>query len=337
MKKFIFGDVPESQATTWQIVEDYMTPIKEYYTDPEVTDIMINRYDNVYVSKNNISQRVECSFGSEDELAKLITQIARALKQDEKSGVLDAKFADSSRVCATTQDVTPSGSTLTLRIAPKKHMTGEELVERGALTQEMFDFIVYRVQQYDNIFVSGNVGSGKTSLLRAISRFISPDDRMIIAEDTQELYMDWFPNMIALEAPKRKKQSDSIAIDLPFLIKTCLRLNGDRIWVGEIRDFPSAEAFITANNTGYKGNAATGHSNSAMDSVRRLADLLIKGSNINFDMAARNVITGVQLFIHCERRPDIGRKVTEICISDGEKLTPAFKFDTEKMKHVKLL
>ena len=335
MVNFIFGEVPESQKTLWQIVEDYMSPIKEYYTNPDVTDIMINRYDNVYVSIDNKSTRVDCSFGSEDNLAKLIEQIGRALKQDVY-GVLDAKFPDSSRVCATTPEVTPSGSTLTLRIAPKKHMTGEALVAYGALTKEMFDFIIHRVQQYDNIFISGNVGSGKTSLLRAISRFVSENDRMLIAEDTQELYMDWFPNMIALEAPKRKNKPDQIVVNLPFLINTCLRLNGDRIWVGEIRDFLSAKAYVTANNTGYKGNAATGHSNSALDSVRRLADLLIQGSNIDFDMASRNVISGIQLFVHCERRPDIGRKVTEICISDGEKLIPVFKYDFDKQKHVKL-
>jgi len=114
-------------------------------------------------------------------------------------------------------------------------------------------------------------------------------------------------------------------------------LNGDRIWVGEIRDYAAADAFITATNTGYIGDAATGHANSCRDAVRRLADLLIKGSNINYDMAARNVIAGIGLFIHAERRPDIGRKITEICISDGEKLVTVFKYDLVKKKHVKML
>lgn len=165
--------------------------------------------------------------------------------------MLDAKLPDSSRVCATTVAVTPSGSTLTLRIAPKTHLTGNDLIAKGALTRAMFDFIVARVQHNDNIFISGNVVSGKTSVLRAISRHVSPQDRMLIAEDTQELYMDWFPDMIVLEAPARTKNSDSAAIDLPFLIRTCLRLKGDRLWVGQIRDYNSADAYITATNTGY--------------------------------------------------------------------------------------
>ncbi|NWA64056.1 CpaF family protein [Pantoea sp. B9002] len=336
MITLMFGDVPESNITSWQLVEDYMQPIAQYYNDPDVTDIMVNRYDVIYVARNNTTSRVDCSFGSEENLSKLITQFARALDQ-ECYGVLDAKFPDSSRICATTTDVTPSGSTLTLRIAPKKHLSGDDLISKGALTKEMFDYIVERLRQYDNLFISGNVGSGKTSLLRAISHFVSELDRMIIAEDTQELYMNWFPNMIALEAPKRKRDINSTVIDLPFLIKTSLRLNGDRIWVGEIRDYPAADAFITATNTGYVGNAATGHSNGCKDSVRRLADLLIKGSNIDFDMAAKNIISGVNLFIHCERRPEFGRKVTEICISDGEKLITVFKYDTEKKQHVKLI
>jgi pilus assembly protein CpaF len=336
MIELMFGEVPEASITTWQLVEDYMQPIADLYTDPDVTDIMINKYDVIFVSRNNITERVDHSFGSEEDLDKLISQISRALKQ-ELFGVLDAKFPDSSRVCATTTDVTPSGSTLTLRIAPKKHLTAADLVAKGALTQEMLDFIIEQLRQYVNIFITGNVGSGKTSILRAISHFIAEEDRMIISEDTQELYMDWFPNMIALEAPKRKQSKSTTVIDLPFLIKTCLRLNGDRIWVGEIRDYPSADAFITATNTGYIGNAATGHANSCRDAVRRFADLLIKGSNINYDMAARNVIAGIGLFIHAERRPDIGRKITEICISDGEKLITVFKYDPVKKKHVKML
>lgn len=336
MIELMFGEVPESNYTSWQIVEDYMQPIADLYTDPDVTDIMINKYDVIFVSRNNVTERSDHSFGSEENLNKLIKQIGRALKQ-EVYGVLDAKFPDSSRVCATTTDVTPSGSTLTLRIAPKVHLTAANLVAKGALSQEMLDFIIERLRLYDNIFVSGNVGSGKTSLLRAISHFIDPQDRMIISEDTQELYMNWFPNMIALEAPKRKNDKSSTVIDLPFLIKTCLRLNGDRIWVGEIRDYPAADAYITATNTGYIGNAATGHANSPRDAVRRLADLLIKGSNIDYDMAARNVIAGVDLFIHAERRPDIGRRITEICSSDGEKLTTIFKYDASEKKHVKMV
>lgn len=335
MISLMFGDVPESSEVDWKLVQDFMHPIASFYTDPGVTDIMVNRFDTIYVTKNNKKTKVDASFKDEDSLDSLINQLSRALDQDN-FGILDAKLPDNSRVCATTKEVTPSGCTFTLRIAPKTLLSHKDLIDSGALTQEMFDFIISRLQLRDNISITGNVGSGKTSLLRAISKFIDPEDRMIICEDTQELFMDWFPDMIAMEAPKRKKDDPGHVIDLPFLIRTTLRQNGDRVWVGEIRDYLSCDSFFVATSAGFSGCACTAHANNVFNAISRYANLLVKGGNTTFELAKITVMEGIQLFIHCERKPSIGRKVTEIATCDGNEIKVIFKYDVHTGTHIRV-
>ena len=196
------GYVSEGDLNKWNLVIHYMAPIMGFYKDPEITEIMVNRFDQIFVEGRKGMVKTNARFNSEAELERLIRQISIALRQDEeRATVIDARFPDQSRACCTTREVTPMGSTMTIRCTPKVTLSFSDLVEYGALTESMCDFLKARVEAKDNIIVSGSTGSGKTTLLRAIAEFIPDGERVIVCEDTQELFLKRDVNFPEVTAP----------------------------------------------------------------------------------------------------------------------------------------
>lgn len=317
-----FGEVSDDDLMKWQLVRDSMVPILSHYQDSDVSDILINRYDCIFVSKNGKYELTDSKFASENDLSTFLEQLAIALEQ-KVDGVLDARFPDCSRACFTTKEVTPHGITASIRINRINMLELHDLVNSGALNEEMADFLIEKVKQRANMMVSGGTGSGKTTLLRALSKFVDVNERVLIAEDTQELHLDWFPNKVAMESPNR----EGTRVDLPFLIKTTLRQNGDRAWVGEIRDAASADAFLLCINSGTNGVYATIHANSPDLCVKRMQYLLSSQGYLSYELAGKTVLNSVDVIIQATRSPVFGRKITNIAVSNGEKLITLFRYN----------
>ena len=243
------GYISQEDENKWNLIIHYMAPIIDFYSDPSVMEIMVNRYDSIFIEGTAGIIKTTAAFASEADLQRLVRQLSIVLGQDsEKLEVLDARFPDQSRACCTMPSVSPTGATMTLRCAPKVTLKFSDLITFGSLSEEMAQFIEERVIAEDNIIISGSTGSGKTTLLRALADYIPDRVRLIVCEDTQELFLK-LPNIILMEAAKRKGNE----IDLPALIKTSLRQRPDRIFVGEIRDAFACDAFLQAINTGHNG------------------------------------------------------------------------------------
>ncbi|MGR5307687.1 CpaF family protein [Vibrio mediterranei] len=330
--KTLFGDVPIAKQYEWQWVEKHFQPIADLYQTPDVTEIFVDRFDTIAIERNGAIEKTDCRFDSEKSFQALLTQLALCLNQTltEESPILDARLPDCSRICATLPAVTPQGASMTLRIAPTNHISAEQLVEFGALSAPMLTYLIEAIQSGKNIIVSGNTGSGKTTLLRALARYIPLKERIVVCEDTQELYLDWLPFLISMESPKRSSSD----VEMKTLIETSLRMRPDRIWVGEIRNGRAADAFLQAINTGHSGCMTTVHANGCDDALSRLQYLIASQGNISFDLAYQQIVGNVDIFVHASRHESYGRKVTEIAEVVNGTLTPKFMFDQQDHHHI---
>lgn len=330
-----FGEVPAAQWGDWDTIDYYFEPLAEYYRDPSVTEIMVNRFDNIAIEKSGELLDTPTTFKDEAALVRLIKQFSLALKQtiDDTSPVLDARFPDGSRACCTLNTVSPDGATLTIRRAPKQTLTLSDLVDKGAMSAEMHAYLVEKVRHGATMVVSGNTGSGKTTLLRALSEALNPKERIITCEDTQELHLKHLPHLIALEAPKRSTHT----LDMKNLIETALRMRPDRIWVGEIRHAGACDAFLQAVNTGHSGCVTTIHANSEPDAMARMQYLIASAGLISYELAHTQILNGVAVFIHAARYLDddhkVKRKITGISEIRAGVLTPVFALNKTTGEH----
>lgn len=326
-----FGKIQAQDKKRWELVEHYMGPLMEFYGKEGVTEIMVNRYDHIEVEDRTGIHLTDARFESEDALKTLIEQLATALNQvvSPDEPILHARFPDQSRACCTLREVSPMGCTITLRIAPRVTLTWADLVKFGAITQEMVDYIQRAVIAGANGVLAGSTGSGKTTVLRATASFIPDEERVLTAEDTQELYLN-LRNQVNMEAPKRK----GTKVTLSTLIETTLRQRPDRIIVGEIRDGEAAGAFLQAINTGHTGCWTSLHANSPYDAVKRIQFLIASKGLISFDLAGEQLLGSINVLIQASKIPGIGRKITAIAeIIDGEVVT-LFSFDRSTNTHV---
>lgn len=331
------GSVANSSIDDWESVLHYMQPIMDLYTQDDVTDILIHAYNDIKIVRGSKLVRVKNAFASEIDLVTFIGQVANALGQNvgDDHPILEARFPDTSRLLCTLDKVSPRGATVTIRLPPKEVLSFARLIEYEALTPDMVDFIRERIEREDNFLVSGNTGSGKTSFLRACAEFVNPDAVLITAEDTQELYLrKLLPNSVALEAPRRRVRDASQVIGLDELIRAMLRMNPDYCWVGEIREAKAASAWVQIGNTGHTLTASTLHSNGPYDTVKRLQYLLSSSGMLSYDLAGFQVLGNTKMFIHAARNlRKYGRKITDICLSNGTELEPVFAYNEALGKH----
>ncbi len=281
--------------------------------DTDITEVMINGYDSIFVEKSGRLSKLENHFESQQELETIITkfvsQSGRVVNESEP--IVDTHLEDGSRVNVVMPPIALNGPIVTIRRFPKEAMTVRKLIEFGSITPEVAEVLELLVRSRYNIFVSGGTGSGKTTFLNALSNFIPRDERIITIEDSAELQIKNIDNLVRLET-RNAGPDGSGAITITALIKSALRMRPDRIVVGEVR---GAEALdmLQAMNTGHDGSLSTGHANSSADMLSRLETMVLQGAaGLPQEAICKQIASAVDIIIHLSRLRDKSRKTVEI-------------------------
>lgn len=282
-------------------------------TDPDVTEVMINGYKDIFIEKDGRLLKSERKFESARELEIIITKfVSRAGRAvNESEPIVDFRLDDGSRVNVVMAPVALNGPIVTIRRFPKDAMTIEKLVAFGSITSEVAEILRLLVTAKYNIFVSGGTGSGKTTFLNALSNFIPHDERIITIEDSAELQIRNIDNLVRLET-RNASTNGKGAITIRDLIKSALRMRPERIVVGEVR---GAEALdmLQAMNTGHDGSLSTGHANSTFDMLSRLETMILQGADgLPLDAIRQQIASSLDIIIHLSRLRDKSRRTMEI-------------------------
>lgn len=308
--------------------------LQELVDDPDVTEIMVNGTDRIFVEKKGRILRWDRGFSSTEQLEDLIQQVVSRVNRTVNfaSPIADARLEDGSRVHVVLPPVALDGPTLTIRKFPEA-FDMERLIFGGSITEEAADFLEKLVKAGYNIFVSGGTGSGKTTFLNALSGFIPSDERIITIEDSAELQIRHIPNLVRLET-RAGNGEGADPVTMTDLIRASLRMRPTRIIVGEVR---GAEALdmLQAMNTGHDGSLSTGHANSAADMLLRLETMvLMAASDLPLAAVRMQIASGLDIIVHLGRLRDRSRRVLEITEvlgyeDGGIRLNPLYRFEED--------
>ena len=291
--------------------------LQELIEDPEVTEIMVNGPEDIFIEKKGRLFRWNRKFSSRIQLEDVVQQIVSFCNRSvsRASPIADARLADGSRVNIVLDPIALNGPVVTIRRFPAEPVRIAQLTAWGSVTPEAVDFLKDAVKAGYNIFVSGGTGSGKTTFLNALSEFIPETARIITIEDNAELQLDRVQNLVTMEARMANLEGER-EITIRDLIRTALRMRPDRIIVGEVR---GAEAIdmLQAMNTGHDGSLSTGHANSPRDMLSRLETMVLMGMELPLMAIRRQISSGVDLIVHLGRLRDGSRRVLEIVETDG--------------------
>lgn len=292
-------------------------PLEELLADDSVTEIMVNRFDEIYVERAGRLQRHALSFTSDRAVMGVIERIVAPLGRriDESSPMVDARLKDGSRVNAIIAPLALKGSTLTIRKFARRKLSAADLVQFGALSPAMADFLRICVEARKNIIVSGGTGSGKTTLLNILSNFIPSGERVITVEDAAELQLA-HEHLISLESRPSNVEGKG-GVPIRELVRNTLRMRPDRIVVGECR---GAEALdmLQAMNTGHEGSLTTLHANTPRDGLARLETMvLMAGMELPLAAIREQIASAVDIIVQQTRFACGSRLVTHICEVSG--------------------
>lgn len=304
--------------------------------DPEITEVMINGFDTIFVEKSGKLMRLEEHFENDEDLTRIVQRFVSSMDRtvDASNPIVDARLEDGSRVHVVFPPVALNGATVTIRRFSKNPMTIEKLLEYKSVTPEAADFLKDLVASRHNIFVSGGTGSGKTTFLNAISNFIRPWERVITIEDSAELQIKNIPNLVRMETRKANSR-EANEITIRDLIKASLRMRPDRIIVGEVRGEEALD-MLQAMNTGHDGSLSTGHANSPKGMLSRLETMVLTGSaDLPLEAIRQQIASAVDYIVHLSRLRDFSRKCMEITevagYEDGKIiLNPIFRFEEDR-------
>lgn len=309
--------------------------LQELLDNPEITEIMINGWRDIFVEIAGAIIRWDKHFESKEKLEDIIQQMVSKSNRtvNEANPIVDARLEDGSRVHVALLPVAVKGPYVTIRKFPKEPVTMENLISYETVTREASEFLEKLVKAKYNIFLSGSTGSGKTTLLNILSNYIPADERVITMEDSAELQIKAIPNLVSLET-KDGVVEGSRSITMENLIKASLRMRPDRLVFGEVRDAQAVINMLQAMNTGAAG-LSTGHANSAKDMLGRLETLALSGMNMPLLAARRQVASAIDIIIHLGRLRDKTRRVLEIteiveCKGEEVVLNPLFEFKEEE-------
>ena len=287
-------------------------PLESLLADEMVTEIMVNRHNDVFIERQGRLERSEISFSNDAAVVAAIERIVSPLGRriDESSPMVDARLKDGSRVNAIIPPLAIKGPSITIRKFAKKKLVDQDLIRFGAISPEMIAFLQVAVKLRANIVVSGGTGSGKTTLLNVLSNFIADDERIVTVEDAAELQLNQ-PNLVSLEARPANIEGRG-AVTIRDLVKNCLRMRPDRIIVGECRGGEALD-MLQAMNTGHDGSLTTAHANSPRDCLSRLEVMtLMSGLDIPMQAIREQVASAVNLIVQQTRFSCGTRKVTYI-------------------------
>lgn len=316
--------------------------LQELIEDDEITEIMINGTEHIFLEKAGRIYRSDRRFVSLAKLEDVIQQIAAGANRyvNESSPIVDARLEDGSRVNVVLRPVALNGPIMTIRKFPKEAVTMKQLIAWGSISQEAVQFLKILVASKYNIFVSGGTGSGKTTFLNALSDYIPKDERIITIEDNAELQIKGVDNLVRLEARNANLEGEG-AVTIRDLIKSALRMRPDRIIVGEVRGEETVDMISSAMLNGHSGSMSTGHANNPMDMLHRLETMMLMGIELPLIAIQQQIASALDIIVHLGRLRDKSRKVLEITEVLGYEngriqLQTLYKFQEEGMENGKI-
>ncbi|WP_461211318.1 CpaF family protein [Desulfocurvus sp. DL9XJH121] len=299
-------------------------PLEPLLQDPTVSDILVNNYNNVYVERRGKLARVQTRFRDDAHLKKIIDRIVSRIgrRVDEASPMVDARLEDGSRVNAIIPPLALDGPSLSIRRFSRDPLELDDLIRYGALTRDMGEVLKGVVHSRLNIIVSGGTGSGKTTMLNCMSRFVPHDERIVTIEDAAELQLKQ-DHVVRLETRPANIEGQG-EITARDLVKNCLRMRPDRIIVGEVRGGEVLD-MLQAMNTGHDGSLTTIHANTPRDALMRLETMVaMAGLNITGESLKRYIASAVDIIVQVARLSDGSRKMIsfqEITGMEGDAIT----------------
>lgn len=319
-----------------------MDILQELVEEEEVTEIMINGTQGIFIERKGRLLQWDKNFASKEKLEDVIQQIVAKCNRavNEASPIVDARLENGARVNIVLAPVALNGPIVTIRRFPSHPIGMTDLLAYGSLTNEAAQDLEKWVKAGYNIIISGGTGSGKTTFLNALSQYIPSTDRVITIEDSAELQLQGIPNLVRLET-RDSKGEGTTAITIRDLIRSSLRMRPDRIIVGEVRGSEAID-MLQALNTGHDGSLSTGHANSATDMLMRLETMVLMGMDLPLNAVRRQIASGVDIIVQLGRLRDKSRKVLEIVeitgYENGEIVTrPLYQFQetgTDEAGHV---
>lgn len=315
--------IPLNTQTRHQIIKEIeddvlgLGPLEALLYDPTVADILVNGYKKVYVERFGKLELTPVRFNDDNHLMKIIDRIVSRIGRriDESSPMVDARLQDGSRVNAIIPPLAIDGPSLSIRRFAVDKMALDDLVGKDALTDYMAEFLKGAAKSKLNILISGGTGSGKTTMLNAISNFIPKNERIITLEDSAELQLQ-LPHVLRLETRPANIEGKG-EITLRDLVRNSLRMRPDRIVIGEVR---SGEAFdmLQAMNTGHEGSLTTVHANSPRDALARLENMVsMAGLEMPAKAIRKQIASAIHIIVQLSRLEDGSRRIISIQEVDG--------------------
>jgi pilus assembly protein CpaF len=299
----------------FETILPFLKPIEHLIVDDSISEVMVNGGDCVFFEKNGFLERAHGVSIGDRTLLVAVKNIARRLGSDisEACPILDSRLPDGSRVAAVIPPCSLRGVTLTIRKFNTRHFEMQDLIQAGTLDQPLANRIEDYVLSRKNILISGGTGTGKSTTLGILGKFIPDDERILLIEDTAEIELG-HANLVRFEA--RQEQNGVRPVAIRDLLKASLRHRPDRILLGEVR---GGEAFelLQLLNTGHSGTLSTIHANSAKQGLARFTSCVLQsGIELPYRAIKTNIGDSLHVVIHVERRP--GRRfVSEVLEING--------------------
>ncbi len=307
-------------------------PIAEFFSDPQISEIMVNGSDQIFIEKNGEMLLTDLKFDNNEHVRFAINHIINPMGRyvNNKHRLIDSRLPDGSRVNAVIPPVSPHGPCITIRRFLQDKLTVEQLVELGSLTPQIAEFLSICVQAALNIVVAGNTSSGKTTLLNNLTQYIPDWERIVTIEDSAELSLHQ-THVVSLEAQPADYKGEG-AVAVRDLVRNALRMRPDRIVVGEVRGGEALD-MLQAMNTGHDGSLTTVHSNSPRDTLSRIETMcLMSGIDMPLTAIRKQIASALNLIVQLSRFPDGSRRVShvsEVVGMEGDiiTMTDLYKFD----------
>src|SRR6267143_1448645 len=326
--------LPERDRVIEEILDEVfgLGPLEPLMKDSSITDILVNNYNKVYVERRGVLQRAPIQFKDDRHLLHIIEKMVTAVGRriDEANPIVSARLADGSRVTAAIPPVTLDGPALSIRRFGARVLTNEELVANDTLTAPMLRLLESCVQARLNMVISGGSGSGQTTLLNALSRFIPETERIVTIEDIAELMLQQ-RHVVRLETREASIEGQGAVTQRDLMINS-LRMRPDRIIVGESRG-PEALDMLQAMNTGHDGSMTTMHANSPRDCFHRIETMVLMANmGLTEPIIRQQAASAIQLVVQMARLRDGSRKVSSVAEvtgigREGVELEEVFRYE----------